>query len=75
MFWGERVHARGVGPSPIPVDDFTLPKLVDAIKYMLEPKVIPHIFQKGSLSFSIVKLKLRFAGKRECNRTCERNGK
>ncbi|KAK1353021.1 Sterol 3-beta-glucosyltransferase [Heracleum sosnowskyi] len=39
MFWGERVHARAVGPSPIPVDDFTLPKLVDAIKYMLEPKV------------------------------------
>lgn len=39
MFWGERVHARGVGPSPIPVDDFTLPKLVDAIKFMLEPKV------------------------------------
>lgn len=39
MFWGERVHARGVGPAPIPVDDFTLPKLIDAIKYMLEPKV------------------------------------
>ncbi|KAL8225003.1 hypothetical protein R6Q57_017560 [Mikania cordata] len=38
-FWGERVHARGVGPSPIPVDQFTLPKLVDAIKFMLDPKV------------------------------------
>ncbi|KAJ6821554.1 sterol 3-beta-glucosyltransferase UGT80A2 [Iris pallida] len=38
-FWGERVHARGVGPPPIPVDQFTLPKLVDAIKYMLDPKV------------------------------------
>ncbi|XWS76132.1 hypothetical protein CRYUN_Cryun01aG0150300 [Craigia yunnanensis] len=38
-FWGERVHARGVGPSPIPVDEFSLPKLVDAIRFMLDPKV------------------------------------
>lgn len=38
-FWGERVHARGVGPPPIPVEEFSLPKLVDAIKYMLEPEV------------------------------------
>ncbi|KAL7585270.1 hypothetical protein Lser_V15G41913 [Lactuca serriola] len=38
-FWGERVHARGVGPPPIPVDQFTLPKLIDAIKFMLDPKV------------------------------------
>ncbi|KAI3417118.1 Glyco_transf_28 domain-containing protein [Psidium guajava] len=38
-FWGERVHARGVGPAPIPVDDFSLEKLVDAIRFMLDPKV------------------------------------
>nr|AYR16621.1 UDP-glucosyltransferase UGT80A23 [Polygala tenuifolia] len=38
-FWGDRVHARGVGPEPIPVDDFSLPKLVEAIKFMLDPKV------------------------------------
>nr|XP_043638337.1 sterol 3-beta-glucosyltransferase UGT80A2-like [Erigeron canadensis] len=38
-FWGERIHARGVGPPPIPVDEFTLPKLIDAIKFMLDPKV------------------------------------
>ncbi|XP_042017582.1 sterol 3-beta-glucosyltransferase UGT80A2-like [Salvia splendens] len=38
-FWGERVHARGVGPPPIPVDEFSLKKLVDAIKFMLDPKV------------------------------------
>ncbi|KAJ8558222.1 hypothetical protein K7X08_004988 [Anisodus acutangulus] len=38
-FWGERVHARGVGPPPIPVNEFSLPKLVDAIKFMLAPKV------------------------------------
>ncbi|KAF3452428.1 hypothetical protein FNV43_RR02861 [Rhamnella rubrinervis] len=38
-FWGERVHARGVGPAPIPVDEFTLEKLVDAIRFMLDPQV------------------------------------
>ncbi|KAL7084399.1 hypothetical protein ACP275_14G221300 [Erythranthe tilingii] len=38
-FWGERVHARGVGPSPIPVDQFSLQKLVDAINFMLDPTV------------------------------------
>ncbi|KAL1565190.1 sterol 3beta-glucosyltransferase [Salvia divinorum] len=38
-FWGERVHARGVGPAPIPVDEFSLEKLVGAIKFMLEPQV------------------------------------
>ncbi|CAK7349247.1 unnamed protein product [Dovyalis caffra] len=38
-FWGDRVHARGVGPPPIPVDEFSLTKLVDAINFMLKPKV------------------------------------
>lgn len=38
-FWGDRVHARGVGPPPIPVDEFSLPRLVNAINYMLDPKV------------------------------------
>ncbi|XP_017626236.1 sterol 3-beta-glucosyltransferase UGT80A2-like [Gossypium arboreum] len=38
-FWGDRVHARGVGPAPIPIDEFSLPKLIDAIKFMLDPKV------------------------------------
>ncbi|KAK6144908.1 hypothetical protein DH2020_021728 [Rehmannia glutinosa] len=38
-FWGERVHARGVGPVPIPVDEFSLDKLVAAIRFMLDPKV------------------------------------
>jgi len=33
------VHARGLGPPPIPVDQFGLQKLVDAIKFMLEPAV------------------------------------
>lgn len=38
-FWGDQVHAKGVGPPPIPIDEFSLDKLVNAINYMLEPKV------------------------------------
>ncbi|XAR58704.1 Sterol 3-beta-glucosyltransferase [Bertholletia excelsa] len=38
-FWGEQVHARGVGPPPIPIDEFSLARLVDAIQFMLDPKV------------------------------------
>ncbi|CAN1131260.1 Sterol 3-beta-glucosyltransferase UGT80A2 [Linum perenne] len=38
-FWGDRVHERGVGPPPIPVEEFSLAKLVHAIKFMLEPQV------------------------------------
>ncbi|KVH94240.1 hypothetical protein Ccrd_003693, partial [Cynara cardunculus var. scolymus] len=48
-FWGERVHARGVGPPPIPVDQFSLPKLVDAIKFMLDPKVMNHSLNMPSV--------------------------
>lgn len=38
-FWGERVHARGLGPPPVPVEQFSLPKLVESIKFMLDPQV------------------------------------
>ncbi|KAI4326394.1 hypothetical protein MLD38_031715 [Melastoma candidum] len=38
-FWGERVHASGVGPAPIPVDEFNRTKLVEAINFMLDSKV------------------------------------
>ncbi|KAI5391701.1 sterol 3-beta-glucosyltransferase UGT80A2 [Lathyrus oleraceus] len=44
-FWGERVHDRGVGPPPIPVDEFSLPKLIDAINFMLDPKVKDHAIE------------------------------
>lgn len=38
-FWGDRVHARGVGPPPIPIDEFSLSKLIGAINFMLDPEV------------------------------------
>jgi hypothetical protein len=43
-FWGDRVHARGLGPPPIPVDQFVLQKLVDAINFMMKPEVSSAIF-------------------------------
>lgn len=38
-FWGERVFAKGVGPAPLPVQQFTCEKLVQAIKFMKDPEV------------------------------------
>lgn len=38
-FWGERVHAKGVGPPPIPVQQFSLERLVYAINFMLDKEV------------------------------------
>ncbi|XP_028091210.1 sterol 3-beta-glucosyltransferase UGT80A2-like isoform X1 [Camellia sinensis] len=38
-FWGERVHARGIGPPPIPIEEFSLEKLVNAIHFMQDPMV------------------------------------
>lgn len=38
-FWGERVHEKGVGPPPIPVQQFSLERLVHAINYMLDSEV------------------------------------
>jgi sterol 3beta-glucosyltransferase len=38
-FWGDRVHEKGVGPVPIPVNHFTLEKLISAIEFMLDAAV------------------------------------
>ncbi|KAG0558077.1 hypothetical protein KC19_10G002800 [Ceratodon purpureus] len=38
-FWGSRIYQRGVGPEPIPVDQFSVHMLVDAINFMLKPEV------------------------------------
>ncbi|KAL6639462.1 hypothetical protein ACP70R_023192 [Stipagrostis hirtigluma subsp. patula] len=39
FFWGSMVHARGLGAPPIPVEQLQLHSLVDAIKFMIDPKV------------------------------------
>jgi sterol 3beta-glucosyltransferase len=33
------VHARGLGAPPIPVEQLQLHSLIDAIKFMIDPKV------------------------------------
>ncbi|KAI8539466.1 hypothetical protein RHMOL_Rhmol09G0185400 [Rhododendron molle] len=38
-FWGERVHARGLGPAPIPIEEFSREKLIKAIHFMQDPTV------------------------------------
>lgn len=39
FFWGSIVHARGLGAAPVPVEQLQLDSLVDAIKFMIDPKV------------------------------------
>ncbi|NP_001132100.1 Sterol 3-beta-glucosyltransferase UGT80B1 [Zea mays] len=39
FFWGERVHARGVGPAPISIAELTVEALSNAIIFMLDPEV------------------------------------
>ncbi|CAD6220208.1 unnamed protein product [Miscanthus lutarioriparius] len=39
FFWGSMVHARGLGAPPIPVEQLQLHSLIDAIKFMIDPKV------------------------------------
>lgn len=52
-FWGERVHDRGVGPRPIPVDEFSLTNLVNAINFMLNPKVFLELLLLRSLLYNV----------------------
>ncbi|OMP03860.1 UDP-glucuronosyl/UDP-glucosyltransferase [Corchorus capsularis] len=39
FFWGERIHERGLGPSPIPISQLNVENLSNAIKFMLQPEV------------------------------------
>lgn len=39
FFWGERIHQRGLGPSPIPIAKLSVEALSDAIRFMLQPEV------------------------------------
>ncbi|KAJ0969590.1 hypothetical protein J5N97_022467 [Dioscorea zingiberensis] len=39
FFWGDRIHERGVGPAPIPINELNVERLSSAIKFMLEPEV------------------------------------
>lgn len=38
-FWGDKIHEKGLGPQPIPVDQLTVEALSNAIEFMLQPEV------------------------------------
>ncbi|URE20047.1 Glycosyltransferase family 28 N-terminal domain [Musa troglodytarum] len=38
FFWGERIHAIGVGPAPIPISELNVECLSSAIEFMLDPE-------------------------------------
>ncbi|XP_065046794.1 sterol 3-beta-glucosyltransferase UGT80B1 isoform X2 [Musa acuminata AAA Group] len=39
FFWGERIHAIGVGPAPIPISELNVERLSSAIEFMLDPEM------------------------------------
>lgn len=39
IFWGDRIHKKGLGPAPIPISLLTVDILSDAIRFMLQPEV------------------------------------
>ncbi|KAJ4799432.1 Sterol 3-beta-glucosyltransferase [Rhynchospora pubera] len=45
FFWGDRIHAKGLGPAPIPISELTVECLISAIKFMLEPEVKLHAME------------------------------
>ena len=38
-FWGRRIYELGIGPRHIPVQELTVPRLVEGIKYLQRPEV------------------------------------
>lgn len=39
IFWGDRIHKKGLGPAPIPISLLTVDILSDAIRFMLQHEV------------------------------------
>ncbi|KAJ7969803.1 Sterol 3-beta-glucosyltransferase [Quillaja saponaria] len=39
FFWGNKIHQKGLGPSPIPIYQLTVESLSNAIRFMLQPEV------------------------------------
>ena len=38
-FWGRRIYELGIGPRHIPVQELTVPRVVEGIKYLQRPEV------------------------------------
>ncbi|MQL89812.1 hypothetical protein Taro_022391, partial [Colocasia esculenta] len=49
FFWGDRIHEKGLGPSPIPISQLNVERLSCAITFMLEPEVKLRVMELAML--------------------------
>ncbi|XP_049391175.1 sterol 3-beta-glucosyltransferase UGT80B1 [Solanum stenotomum] len=49
FFWGDRIHQKGLGPAPIPIDQLSVQGLSDAITFMLQPDVKSRVMELAVL--------------------------
>ncbi|XP_015071403.1 sterol 3-beta-glucosyltransferase UGT80B1 [Solanum pennellii] len=49
FFWGDRIHEKGLGPAPIPIDKLSVEGLSDAITFMLQPDVKSRVMELAVL--------------------------
>ncbi|XP_010525204.1 PREDICTED: sterol 3-beta-glucosyltransferase UGT80B1 isoform X2 [Tarenaya hassleriana] len=49
FFWGDRIHQKGLGPSPIPISQLNVENLSNAITFMLQPEVKSRVMELAKL--------------------------
>uniref|UniRef100_A0A0V0INR7 sterol 3beta-glucosyltransferase n=1 Tax=Solanum chacoense TaxID=4108 RepID=A0A0V0INR7_SOLCH len=49
FFWGDRIHQKGLGPAPIPIEQLSVQGLSDAITFMLQPDVKSRVMELAVL--------------------------
>ncbi|KAK6792295.1 hypothetical protein RDI58_011376 [Solanum bulbocastanum] len=49
FFWGDRIHQKGLGPAPIPIEQLSVDGLSDAITFMLQPDVKSRVMELAVL--------------------------
>lgn len=49
FFWGDRIHQKGLGPAPIPIEQLSVEGLSDAITFMLQPDVKSRVMELAVL--------------------------
>ncbi|XP_015170053.1 sterol 3-beta-glucosyltransferase UGT80B1 isoform X1 [Solanum tuberosum] len=49
FFWGDRIHQKGLGPAPIPIEQLSVEGLSDAITFMLQSDVKSRVMELAVL--------------------------
>uniref|UniRef100_A0A1D1XCL4 sterol 3beta-glucosyltransferase n=1 Tax=Anthurium amnicola TaxID=1678845 RepID=A0A1D1XCL4_9ARAE len=49
FFWGDRIHEKGLGPSPIPISQLNVEHLSNAIRFMLAPEVKLRVMELANM--------------------------